>query len=1016
MHSVRSLGAPPHPFAPWLAPPERLERTLVGRRDALNDLLQKVQSMSKNGLAKHTLLIGPRGIGKTHLVCLLHHYVGGRLEPMTELPGVAGGWTCVLFVEEEYPTGDTLANFLLSLFRKLTETEREEESWKLPSSIEKQSDRAVIDCCLERIGKYAAGKKRKLLVVIDNIQKVLSQFPLEDQHRLRAFLMDQSAVLIVGTAPSIFNEIREHDAPFFEFFDTTHLRDLTEDEMLELIRARFLEDGLEQEFERRRDELARKMPAIRRLTGGNPRLALFLYNIVTRSAFVEVESALRQLIEELSDYFRGRYDSLAAQPRKVLDTLAQMEGPGTPTEIAARARLRVPVVNVQLKRLKEWGYVEPVKHRRSRETRYDVSERLFRIWRQTATVAGRQRFRFLAEFLKIYYTPDDMLAVVNSYRSRLSRGDLLPRDYVDVAENLYYFQEASSGALCREVFEVRVDALVKGRDLRGAEQETEYFFSHHNHAEDRAAAIRKRIDVLLETGRLEDVADSLTELLGSGSQEEVLAVADRILEREPGRSRIWAMKGDILSELGRHAEAFAATAKAVELDPEEPENWATRSWCAGMAGDYPTALSSAEKALTLDSESAYLWHLKALALGSLGEHSNALLAAEHTVELEPEDDHYWESHGTAAMQGGDFGKALGSYQRASALNPDKSRYWGLQADAMSMLGRSGEALTLLEEVLRRFPDDPTLWDLRATIARDLGQISKALESLEESTRLDPENAQYWHFRAEALEALGRDNDALDCIERALQLEPDDVHLALHRAQTLSATGQHDRALEALNKIEGCADVDEVFARAQILLRSRCFDEASKALRDSVPEGSDPWRLLTLFEIAEACRGKRGNGMEDLARSILDKGPTAADLHFITSKLFALASDLAREGDSRRARDLARAALSLPCQSTPWFGSLLGVFMRTLLDASPPAFEAVADDVLERGSHEVRELLNPYLQAVSYSRTSDVTILDRLFPEVRELVLEIVKQLEHGSSKSLTRPTFEEGLGRGEEGE
>jgi len=407
MALVRSRPVLHHPFAPWLAPPDQLARTLVGREEALRNIIEKIEAMGKGSAAKHVLIIGPRGMGKTHLVCFIHHYVSQRIDARPDLPNSPQNWTCVLFVEEEYPAHNTLANFLLSLCAKLHEGTPSEKTWELPGTLRNQSDRVVIDCCLERIQTFSANRGEKLLILVDNLQKILQQFPTEDHHRLRAFLMDQTAILLVGTAPWLFKEVIDYKAPFFEFFETIYLTDLTEQEMLRLLEARFREDGFEAEFRSREENLRRKIPAIRKLTGGNPRLILFLYHIVTRSAFLEVESALRELIEELSDYFRGRYDTLADQPRKVLDTLAQMEGPGTPTDIARSARLSVQKVNAQLKRLKEWGYVEPVKHERRRATHYDVTERLFRIWRQTATVAGRQRFRFLAQFLKIYYTPEE---------------------------------------------------------------------------------------------------------------------------------------------------------------------------------------------------------------------------------------------------------------------------------------------------------------------------------------------------------------------------------------------------------------------------------------------------------------------------------------------------------------------------------------------------------------------------------------------------------------------------------
>lgn len=87
-------------------------------------------------------------------------------------------------------------------------------------------------------------------------------------------------------------------------------------------------------------------------------------------------------------------------------------------------------MNAQLKRLKSGQYVRPIKLKPQKATRYDISERLFRIWRQTATVAGRQRFRFLADFLKLYFTPEEIRSLYSSHEKCLLGIAGLPREEV----------------------------------------------------------------------------------------------------------------------------------------------------------------------------------------------------------------------------------------------------------------------------------------------------------------------------------------------------------------------------------------------------------------------------------------------------------------------------------------------------------------------------------------------------------------------------------------------------------
>jgi tetratricopeptide (TPR) repeat protein len=413
----------PH-FSTWLASSEQLERTLVANHEVLRDFLARLQAVEHGSPANHFLLVGPRGIGKTHVICLAGRYVAGRAPKPSGWAGPSEAWVCVLFAEEEYAGQNSLANFLLTLFDKLQEAMPSEPLWRLPEALHDQTDHQVIECCFERLERFHREKSQWILLLIDNLQKVLQQWSESDHQKLRSFLSRNNLLVIFGSAPSVFREVMDQKAAFHDFFEIRILAELSNEQVLDLLARRFQEDGRQAEYEARKVELARKIPAIAVLTGGNPRLVLFLYEIATRSAFLDIEVALRRLIEELREYFVRRFDELPSQARKVLDTIAQMPGPATPKEIASESRLSLALVNAQLKRLKEGHYVKPAKFQRQKSTPYDITERLFRIWRQTATVAGRQRFRFLADFLKLYFTPEEVRGLYSQHLDYLAEESL----------------------------------------------------------------------------------------------------------------------------------------------------------------------------------------------------------------------------------------------------------------------------------------------------------------------------------------------------------------------------------------------------------------------------------------------------------------------------------------------------------------------------------------------------------------------------------------------------------------
>jgi DNA-binding MarR family transcriptional regulator len=122
-----------------------------------------------------------------------------------------------------------------------------------------------------------------------------------------------------------------------------------------------------------------KIDAVGVLTGGSPRMAMLLY-----------------------DLFR----LLSAEKRKVFDTLIAIGRPATPKEIAKKARLDDKTVNTQLKRLEKDGYV--LSRRMGKRTKYEVRERLFRLWRELRRQPfAIQKLSILVEFLELWYSVEE---------------------------------------------------------------------------------------------------------------------------------------------------------------------------------------------------------------------------------------------------------------------------------------------------------------------------------------------------------------------------------------------------------------------------------------------------------------------------------------------------------------------------------------------------------------------------------------------------------------------------------
>ena len=163
------------------------------------------------------------------------------------------------------------------------------------------------------------------------------------------------------------------------------------------------------------------------------------------------------------------------------------------------------------------------------------------------------------------------------------------------------------------------------------------------------------------------------------------------------------------------------------------------------------------------------------------------------------------------------------------------------------------------------------------------------------------------------------------------------------------------------------------------------------------QNSDDWDLMADSRIAKACLGELGPLMEALpTQLIMANIPPGSDLA-IGQYLRDVAMNALRRSETSVPRGLWNALLSLESyHGFEWYGPLCGDFLRQLLNISPGHFVEYADQLSERVRNDrVLSLLDPFLQAAAFLRTKDVSILERLFPEVRELVLDIVRRVSPG---------------------
>ena len=415
--------------------PERLRSTSVARGHLLDNAIESLRGSVGRKSKSHQLFIGPRGIGKTHLLSCI--------EDAVQSDETLDASVVVVRFPEESNRTLSFADFLIGTCGILKEVLEDEPRWaELFAAVETEDDDAkVVDTLVPAFREENRRRGRTLLVMLENLGEVLARQIRERNEvaALRKFLMADNGCLLVATAPLHFDEITDVEQPFYDFFDIQILESLSFEETVEVIRLNLECDGKTDILESLKDMLPR-LQALYRMTGGNPRLAMMLYELIAHESVTRVQDQFHLLLDRISPFYQGRLSELPPGQRALLECLASMrDEEKTPAAIAARMRMSQQETSSLLKRLSDARYLRAVRHPRDRRSRlYTIREGFFDIWLAMNLSRGaRRRLPFLLEFFSLFYPGFEAR---EKKRSQL-RAKLLEEGSVDAERALDYLSE-----------------------------------------------------------------------------------------------------------------------------------------------------------------------------------------------------------------------------------------------------------------------------------------------------------------------------------------------------------------------------------------------------------------------------------------------------------------------------------------------------------------------------------------------------------------------------------------------
>ncbi|WP_395052074.1 hypothetical protein [Flavobacterium sp.] len=406
-HSINTILS----FGAKSVNPEILEKLLIGREKTADYLFNAVKSIAEDGNNNQQLIIGQRGMGKTHLFRILFH----RIQKYITNKKLVVAY----FSEEEYGVAnyfDFLTRIINALV-KWNDADKEELLLKIEELQETQA-KAQVNVAEKIIEDYIG--KRPLLILAENFSDILDSIKPAEQSKLRAWLYKVNRISIIASSQSISKDFDKEDRPFYGFFNLYYLKNLDFEGSLEFLISLAKLDKRDDVVKHLENKGRGQVKAIHQLVKGNHRLLVTFYEFLKTDTLAKLSSHFIKTINDLKPYYETYIRYLPAQQQKILRYVALARKPQQGTDISKNCFIDQKSLSKQMSELSRKSLIEIIVDTDDKRNKlYDILEPLLRI----SIEVGEHRegiTSLFIDFLAIYYNENELSDRKNKFHNLLS--------------------------------------------------------------------------------------------------------------------------------------------------------------------------------------------------------------------------------------------------------------------------------------------------------------------------------------------------------------------------------------------------------------------------------------------------------------------------------------------------------------------------------------------------------------------------------------------------------------------
>lgn len=918
--------------------------TFVVREGILQSILERLRADAGTGAPNSFHIAGPRGSGKTTLL----HMVRQRVTADAFL----GKHYWPVILPEEQVAASSLRDFLSAILEQMKEDgSAVAATWYARCEAE-PDDETSAGIAEVGLAELARAEGKILLIGVENFDCVLAQTLRKDHERavLRRLMIDKPLICLLATSTTLLEATDSYDNPLFGHFVPIDLPTLGDKEAEQLLQAyaAYRSDKALQERLRGSRGIVRSLNL---LTGGNPRLLLMLYDVISLQKIDVAVDALQALVDEMTPLYNGLLDRLSTGQRKVLDAIMRAGGAAQPTTIAKAVRgMKLAEVTSHLRRLKQDGYVTANKGGKGRPAYYAASDRFFGTWYRLRYLrAGKRPIELFVEFLQAWYTTDERLAAFHHHLSvaeteRPAAPTVRPSDYL-----LYSMSRTDR-------FDDALSAMIAHGNERKLAGDTAAAIAQYTSIIDMPdAPVDQRAIALGNRGVTYDLlgnsAAAIRDLSG------VINMTDATAEK-----RAWALinRGFVYERSEDVDAAFADYTCVIEMTDAPAEQRATalvqrghRKLYLGRDGDIASAIADFTQVIDMTDASIVPRTLALVNRGSahsrIGDTVAAIADCTRVIDMADvpaaQRASAFVNRGITFGETGDSKAEIADYSQVigmpDAPNEKRSAALVYRGITYKQVGDNDAAIADFTRAIE-MADSPAALRAHALVNRGLAQTQAG-------------------DRAAAIADWTRVVDMADspAEQRASAF--------VNRGIIYSQAGDNAAAVADWTLVIEMADAPEEWAdRAQACLAFSMLADADRA--------SEIAAYTCVIETTDTTA-------EHLALALVKRGIA-----------YGRAGDIAAAIADLKARALIGTSVHIVHDATSFLRDLAQPILRS-------DWPAILEAVLSTLPEEHRDMLLPLKLVADRLRGAPEADIDRQAPEVRDFVLEVLARFEEGPSKS-----------------